>query len=666
MMNANNISAYLIITLIAIGSLIGFGLYAFSKQGSIVPEDELVSKGLKLKTFNSYNELLEFLKTHRDMFSRFYGPVILESSKAIPVTVTRATVTVVPTNTAAKMLEASLSTPEERKFVYSKTNVQVEGVDEADIIKTDGKFIYLLRSSMKGFYQIDTFPMPMPVTTKPVISPSKDVGEVLIIEAYPPEEVKVVSRLEISGQPIELYINDDKLVIFVQRFSNRGALLAVDIYDVSDRKSPSLLSEITLTGAYYTSRMIGNYVYVITFQPAQVVKERLSLPQIGLEDEMEEISVDKIYYYNSTEPYYNFALISAINLKNPEDFNYESFLIGFMSAIYVSMKNVYISAPVLEKVEESSFKRVTVIHRISIENGEIRYIVSGKVPGAVLNQFSMDEYKGYFRIATTQGHVARFLSKATARNNVYILDMNLQIVGKLENIAPGEKIYSARFMRDKCYLVTFKKVDPFFVIDLSNPSNPKVLGWLKIPGYSKYLHPLDENHVLGIGKETVEAEEGDFAWYQGVKISLFDVSDVENPVEIDKIVIGDRGTDTPILRNHKAFLYDYQRNLLIIPVLVCKIDESKYPGGVPPNAYGEPVWQGVYVLKIRPDKGIDVVGKITHIEGELNFRNIDKNTPYFIQRALYIDDILYTISYMKLKMNSLETLDGLGELALNP
>jgi len=138
-----------------------------------------------------------------------------------------------------------------------------------------------------------------------------------------------------------------------------------------------------------------------------------------------------------------------------------------------------------------------------------------------------------FRIATTAW------TSGSSQNNVYILDVDLNIVGKLENLAPKESIYSARFMGDRCYLVTFRKIDPLFVIDLKNPYDPEVLGQLKITGYSDYLHPYDENHVIGVGKETVAADWGDFSWYQGVKISLFDVSNVSNPVEIDKYEIGE-------------------------------------------------------------------------------------------------------------------------------
>ena len=173
----------------------------------------------------------------------------------------------------------------------------------------------------------------------------------------------------------------------------------------------------------------------------------------------------------------------------------------------------------------------------------------------------MDEYEQHFRIATTTRQV--WDSDKMSSNNVYILDDELDVVGELEDLAPGEKIYSVRFMGKKGYIVTFKKIDPLFVIDLSDHSNPLVLGKLKIPGYSDYLHPYDENHLIGIGKDTVEAADEltesrglDFGWYQGVKMAIFDVTDVENPIELHKVVIGDRGTDSPVLYDHKAFLFD--------------------------------------------------------------------------------------------------------------
>jgi uncharacterized secreted protein with C-terminal beta-propeller domain len=212
-------------------------------------------------------------------------------------------------------------------------------------------------------------------------------------------------------------------------------------------------------------------------------------------------------------------------------------------------------------------------------------------------------------------------------------------------------------------MVTFKKVDPFFIIDVRDPANPKMLGWLKIPGYSDYLHPLDENHVIGIGKEAVAAEEGDFAWYQGVKISLFDVTDVSKPHETSKYVIGDRGSDTPVLRDHKALLFDKARNLMVIPALVAEIDRSQYPGEIPANAYGQPVWQGAYVFNVTVGEGIVLKGRITHFDD--GFEKQQYYMGRFIERAFYIGDFLYTLSYEMVKINDLSSLAQVGQIVLS-
>jgi uncharacterized secreted protein with C-terminal beta-propeller domain len=306
----------------------------------------------------------------------------------------------------------------------------------------------------------------------------------------------------------------------------------------------------------------------------------------------------------------------------------------------------------------------TMVYKIRVERSDIEYVAEGLVPGRVLNQFSMDEHKGYFRIATTLGRVSR--SGSITSNNVYILNSTLGVEGRLEGLAPGEDIYSARFMGGRCYLVTFKKVDPLFVIDLTDPKEPMVLGKLKIPGYSDYLHPYDEDTLIGIGKETVEAEEGDFAWYQGVKISLFDVSDVANPKELAKYEIGDRGTDSPALRNHKAFLFSKSRNLLVIPTLLAEIDPGRYAGRIPPNTHGEYVNQGAFVFDISKDRGITLRGIVTHIEDPQEFLKSGYmfDSPYSVERSLYIENILYTVSQGMIKMNSLDDLSEIGRIDL--
>jgi len=582
-----------------------------------------VPRQTQLKRFSSYEELKSFLKA-----SSQGGPYYDEG---LWVQTFGMTTRGMKSNTVPD---------------YSTTNIQVEGVDEADVVKTDGEYIYIVSEN-----------------------------SVVILKAYPPEEAQILSQTTLNGTLRGIFINEDKLVIFEDEFGYYGSYESsipyetprtfIKVYDVSDRESPVLKRNFSLDGYYFNTRMIGDYVYAVINQPAYLNESEVVLPKFYSDDEVEEIYATEIYYSNVSDYFYTFTTIVAINVQNDEQKPaHKTFLLGATRVIYVSLNNIYLTFP--EHPMTTSGVERTTIHRIHVENGEIEYETSGEVPGYVLNQFSMDEYEGYFRIATTTGHVARTWGEATSQNNIYILDTNLNISGKLEDLAPGEKIYSARFMGDRCYLVTFRKVDPLFVIDLKNPSNPKVLGKLKITGYSDYLHPYDENHIIGVGKETVAAEEGDFAWYQGVKISLFDVSDVEKPKEIDKYEIGDRGTDSPLLRDHKAFLFDKSKDLLVIPVLVAEIDPEKYPNGVPPNAYGDYVWQGAYVFNISLDEGLTLRGGITHLENdtELMKSGYYFSSPYSVKRSLYIDNVLYTISDKKIKMNNLENLDEINEVEL--
>jgi inhibitor of cysteine peptidase len=529
---------------------------------------------------------------------------------------------------------------------YSKTNIQVEGVDEADIVKSDGEYLYVA------------------------------LGErVLIVKAYPAADAHVVTEIKLNGTIAGLFINEDRLVVFeygMQAISYTRAeetmiynenLLHIRIYDVTDRNSPVLARTVSSDGWYFTSRMIGDYVYVVVNEYAYLREGEVPLPIIINQGQREEVSATSIYYTNVSDYSYGFTTIIAVNVKDDNvEPGHETFLIGNSGGIYASLNNIYLAVP---RYDYETGAEATQIHRLGIQEDKITCEASGEVPGRILNQFSMDEYNGYFRIATTMGQVSRMLTEASSSNNLYVLNMNLTIVGRLEDLAPGEQIYSARFMGDQCYLVTFKKIDPLFVIGLEDPANPTVLGRLKIPGYSNYLHPYSENLLIGIGKETVEAEEGDFAWYQGVKISLFDVSDLANPREAAKYEIGDRGTDSPILSDHKALLFDKERNLLAIPVLVAEIDETKYSGEVPDNAYGDYVYQGLYVFSITEDS-ISLRGRITHMDNEDEFMKSGYYfySEYSVFRALYIEDLLYTLSNKRIEINNLTTLEPISQIEL--
>jgi uncharacterized secreted protein with C-terminal beta-propeller domain len=241
----------------------------------------------------------------------------------------------------------------------------------------------------------------------------------------------------------------------------------------------------------------------------------------------------------------------------------------------------------------------------------------------------------------------------------------------MENIAPGEKIYSVRFMGSRAYMVTFRTVDPLFVIDLSSPEQPKILGSLKIPGYSDYLHPYDEHHLIGFGKETAEADMkdgrgrtvGTNAYQLGMKIAVFDVSDVTRPTEKFKQIIGGRGTDSELLRDHKALLFSREKELLAFPVTVMEVQGSQWDEyGFP--RYGQFAFQGAYVYRLNMEKGFELLGTITHLteEEQQKAGQYGADSSRQIRRILYVDDTLYTVSDSKIQANDIRTLEKVNEL----
>lgn len=250
----------------------------------------------------------------------------------------------------------------------------------------------------------------------------------------------------------------------------------------------------------------------------------------AVSEEAKCIGFDCIYYIPEFEDA-SYLNIAAFNITNNEPANIESYL-GAGNEIYASNTNLYITKVKYNYEDNSNKNEInTEIYKFNLQDAKCTFIKIGTVPGSVLNQFSMDEKDGYFRIATTDSKSWR---EEDNTNNLYVLNENLEIVGKVEDLAPGEKIYSVRFMGNRAYMVTFVQTDPLFVIDLSDPTKPTVLGELKIPGYSKYLHPYDETHLIGIGEDTkvVNYGYGDQVTTDGMKISLFDVTDPNNPKEM--------------------------------------------------------------------------------------------------------------------------------------
>ena len=613
-----------------------------------------------VKTFSSYDELMGFLKAKNENSINYnlYTDAIFARDESA--------------NAGSKTSYADGSVD------YSETNVQVEGVDEPDIVKTDGTYIYVLADQ-----------------------------NLYILKAYSPQDSKLLSKISIKDDVYvsEFFVKNDYLIVFgssynypilygiaVKEAEGTGEDITegdgswevsssvIKIYDISNRLNPELVKDIEIDGTYFEARMIGNYIYVVSSEYSYYIFRNydnnytLNIPELTIDNDTSKISYDQIYYIDSPEVVDSMTHVISINLEGL-NVNEKSFLIGVSENMYMSENNIYLVytnydynfRTFLEDTYTPSEEKTTV-HKINVNNGEINYINKGEVAGRVLNQFSMDEYNNFFRIATTTGY--SWDQNNPSKNNIFVLNENLEQVSSIEDIAEGEQIYSARFLGDKAYLVTFRNTDPFFTIDMSDPYNPEILGYLKIPGYSNYLHPYDETHIIGIGKETIESSDPSFAWYQGLKIALFDVSDFEHPVEVDKIIIGDRGTDSPALYDHKAFLFSKEKELLVIPVALYEINEetkNKYDDFPGPD-YGEFTFQGAYVLKLNLN-GFEYKGRITHVDE--NEKQTDENWWYwgeassYISRSLYIENTLYTISSKMVKLNALDDLSEITTLELD-
>ena len=560
---------------------------------------------------------------------------------------------------------------------YSSTNIQVAGVDEADTVKTDGQYIYTISNSQNSRYYYDGYS-------------SQTSNNVYIISANP-QDTKVLSKISLddSLMPAGLFLSQDsrKLVVLASKYQSYSPILSgitiipfygdvstsINVYDISNKANPVLSRNFTVSGSYFNSRMIGNYVYAVTSQNAYVYNDVVTVPAVYSGGKSYGASPTSIYYADMNQSnYYSFTSLYGIDVANDQQQPTNmTVLMSGASTMYVSQDNIYVAYP--NWVNGSA---VTSIYRVKIDGLQLTFEAQGSVPGYTINQYAMDEYSGNLRIATNMQNAVfgnTFTSQGAQVNNVYVLNQNLSVLGKLEGLARGENLHSVRFIGDKCYLVTFIKTDPLFVIDLSQPTNPKVLGELKIPGYIDYLHPFDETHLIGVGKEAVEAEQSNFAWYQGLKLSLFDVTNVNNPLQLANYVIGDRGTDSPALIDPKAFLFDKSKNLLVIPVTLAIVDNSTIDqyGQSKASVYGETVWQGAYVFSLTTN-GFTLKGTITHLNATLldsqghliNNSDIWSMQDQLITRSLYIGNTLYTISNGEVKLNSLTDLSQVAQVNL--
>lgn len=544
----------------------------------------------------------------------------------------------------------------EKNQNHSETNVQVNGIDEADIVKTDGNHIFQLKDNT-----------------------------LQIIKAIPAEKMSLEKEIiyKQTFYPFQMYLQNDQLVVMGtsyegQTSKNNPADMKIApinettkaiIYDVKDKKNPVEIRQIEIEGTLVTSRLMNSKVYIIANKypdywllhenPEIDIRPRYS--DSASHSKMQAVNYDKIQYFPDSKET-NFTNIAVIDLENPSSKIALTTYLGSGDQLYMSKNNLYLAVTnyMPMAVEgDYSFNPDTTVYKFTVDGMKVDFHSSSEISGTISNQFSMDEYKGYFRIATTKGQV--WDDSRPSANNLYILDENLKQVGQLEDLARGERIYSARFMNDRIFIVTFKETDPLFVIDGSNPKQPKVLGELKIPGFSNYLHPYDDNHLIGFGHDTKvipgKGSGGEPLIYtNGVKLSLFDITSLSNPKEKFTEIIGGRGTYSQLNYDHKALLFDKKKNLFAFPITV-------YENGKSTN---EMEWdsiftfQGAYVYNIDLKKGFSLKAKITHQDPNSIYEEWENS----IQRALYIGETFYALSPNKISSYELGSYKLKGELNL--
>lgn len=511
---------------------------------------------------------------------------------------------------------------------YSTTNVQVEGVDEADIVKTDGEYIYLVKSNTIYIVKASD----LKIENKLILDEDDD--------DFMPEEIFVnKDKLVVLGTNYiydeDEYDEDDDYNYSYYRYNNSKTVTEAVVVDISNKNKPKEERRVSLDGEYVNARMIGDNVYFISNKYIYYYKDSDDddiLPvykdSVNSKD-IVTIPAEDIIYFGGTRNY-TYMLVGGFNVNDEKEASVET-IFGASDTVYANSENLYI---VQEKYTASGNTK-SVIYKFGLNDSKITLKAKGSVKGYLNNQFSMDEYEGNLRVATTSNVTG------VSKNQVYVLNEKLEKIGAVRNMAIDEEIYSVRFIGKIGYVVTYKQIDPLFVIDLSDPTNPEIKGELKIPGYSSYLHPYDETHIIGIGYNT-ETNKWGGTVNKSMKMSMFDVSDLENPKEIFNIDIGDEYAYSEITSNHKALFYNKDKNLIGFPVTY---RTSNYVNSK----------SGFVIYKIDLNKGFEVFGEITD-------KTDYNNQP---ERVIYIGDNLYTIYENEIDSYDLDTLKKKDEVVFN-
>ena len=432
---------------------------------------------------------------------------------------------------------------------HSDTYVQVEGVDEADIIKTDGKYIYY--TSRLGY---------------DVIVARVNDGKA--------EDAALISEEETGITADDLFLSGDRLVIVGAETEEPDSYYVpserikttVCVYDVSDPEKPVLAGKYSQSGSCVSSRVSDGYLYLITNDYLSSGEQRI-VPLAGVDENYDKLPADHVFCF--PQPYSkSYAVIGSVKTDSEKGKlkTKTKAVLGSSDNIYCSGSAIYLPDYKVDyrNFTEQSTDERTWIMKAEISSGEIDFAAQGSVRGWVNDQFSMDEKDGYFRVAATA------YVKGKDVNYLYVLDENLKTVGKVKGFAAGEQIKAVRFMGDTAYVITYEQTDPLFVIDLRDPAAPEMLGSVKITGFSSLLVPAGENMLIGIGTATSEEEIGEVE--DGVKIALFDISDPKSPKVLDSIEY--KGWSSDVQYNHKALTVNREAGWYAIPYFSWDTEEG--------------------------------------------------------------------------------------------
>ncbi|NLX23736.1 MAG: hypothetical protein GXY55_18950 [Phycisphaerae bacterium] len=548
---------------------------------------------------------------------------------------------------------------------YSTTNIQEEGVDESDVVKNDGQYIYWLRED-----------------------------QIHILKAQPPEELAEIAQVPLGSYGDSLFLRDGRLIALSRQWGgwywgpadvrtttaenmvgglwNDGSQVTVTVIDVSDPSAPTVEATVDFEGELASSRMIGNRLHLVVTSmprlpddptPATLGGMTLEqwLPAYKVTDgDGDSRSGNIVGWADSYRPEtgdgYAITTVVTLNVDNPTGEFASTAITANAGTIYASPDALYVADTAYDWNALIS-RTDTMVHKLAFTETGTRYVASGLVPGRPLGQYSLGEYQDHLRIATTLDEWS-MQSGSSLSNAVYVLGengTNLEVVGKVENMAPGEEIYAVRFVGPRGFVVTFERVDPLFVLDLSDATNPRVTGELKIPGYSDHIQMMDENHLLTIGKYADPNEGFSWAWVQGVQLSVFDVSDPADPQQKYVKIVGGRGTNSEANYNPKAFNYFPARGVVAFPI-------ELYSDGTTGPEIGEHEFTGLMVYRVGPDTDFQEVGRLPTVD--LNSVGSNCYWGYWgATRGIFIGDTVYAVSDLGAKAADLGDMSTiLGEV----